>query len=122
MTTQILPANLLTPPAVPVLELEDLILQVLPSIENNDHLIGELVKRLKPAVENFLIAYRQAEFLSSGFNNLSPMEVIQIVEGIHTYKAMANECLKGRRPVKAAFDLFVANMDIEENGSRQSIH
>lgn len=121
MTTQILPANLLTSPAVPVMELEGLILQALPRIENNDRMVGELTIKLKTAVEYFLVAYRQTAYLADHFTNHSPAEVLQIIEGIQAYKALADECVKGKKTLKRAFDLWVANMDIED-GTTKTVH
>jgi len=121
MATQILSV---TAPEVPVMELEGLILQASPRIENNDRLVRELTDKLKVAVEYFLIAYRQAAYLADNFNNHSPASALQIVESIQTYKALADECLKGSKTttLKAAFDLWVANMDIEENGTSKTVH
>jgi len=121
MTTQILPANLLTSPTVQAMELEGLILQASPRIENNDRLV-ELTDKLKTAVEYFLIAYRQTAYLADHFTDYSPAEILQIVEGIQAYKALADECVEGKKTLKRAFDLWVANMDIEENGTTNTVH
>lgn len=122
MTTQILPANLLTPPVVPAMELEGLILQASPRIENNDRLVGELTDKLRAAVEYFLIAYRQTAYLADHFTDYSPAEVLQIVEGIHAYKTLADECVKGKKSLKMAFEIFQANMDIDGNATNKTVH
>lgn len=122
MTVTILPANVLTPPVdLPVMELEGLILEAWPRIENNDRLVGELTNKLRTAVEYFLIAYRQTAYLTDHFADYSPAQVLQIVEGIQAYKAMADECVKGKKTLKRAFDLWVANMDIQD-GTTKTVH
>ncbi|HEY3328179.1 MAG TPA: hypothetical protein VGK14_13575 [Novimethylophilus sp.] len=121
MTTRILSADLYIAPEVWVPELEGLILQALPRIENNDRLVGELTNKLKTAVEYFLVAYRQTAYLADHFNNHSPAQVLQIVEGIQAYKTLADECVKGKKTLKRAFDLWIANMDIED-GTTKTVH
>lgn len=121
MAIRILPVTLEYSPEISQLELEGLIVEVNPRIEDKEQLVDLRVSELRSAVEQFLIAYRQSVYFSEHVNDFSPAQQMEIIENIHTYQVQANKFAAKRKDVKAAFSLFIANMDIEGNTS-QSIH
>lgn len=121
MATSILPVTLEYSPEISQLELEGLIVEVNPKIEDKDQLVDMRVSELRSAVEQFLIAYKQSVYFSEHINDFSPAQQMEIIENIHTYQAQAKQYAAKRKDVKAAFSLFIANMDIEGYAG-QSIH
>lgn len=117
-----LPAAYLALPHVSQPELEDLIVQANPMIEEEpDAELQALTALLRSAVEPALVAYRQSHYLNSHPNQLSTFEQYQIADNIAEHYEAAFKKAAGSKTVAAAFFQFLRNMLIEEeeNAPRQ---
>jgi hypothetical protein len=118
MATNILPPDYQVSPIVSQDELEDLIVQVAPNIEEQPYSHMEaMTAQLRSAVEKLLVAYRQSIFLSEHGTTMLPAQHWQLAETIAANYRLAWKFAGTGRTVTRAFDLFLANMDIEGVGS-----
>lgn len=114
MALQILPAEYQTPPNVAQNELEDLILQVEPAIEDRPDYYLKATAQLRAAVEALLLAYRQSVFLSTHRATLLPADRALLQDSVTTNYDQAWTIARAMRSVGPAFELFITNMNIEE--------
>ena len=112
--------NIVTPdyqvaPLVSQYELEDLIVQADPDIEERP--MEAMTAQLRSAVEKLLIAYRQSIFMSEHGATMLPAQHWQLAEMIAANYRQAWVFAETARTVTRAFNLFLENMDIEGVGS-----
>ncbi len=120
MAFSILPPDYKVPPMVSQNELEDLIVQVSPDIEDQPYShLEAMAAQLRCAVENMLVAYRQSIFLSEHGATMLPAQHWQLAETIASNYRLAWNFAETRHTVTRAFDLFLENMDIEGVGSHE---
>lgn len=114
MATAILPDEYLVPPLVSQDELEDLIFQVDPDIEDRpDWHLKATSAQLRTAVERLLLGYRQSIYMTEHGASMLPPAQWLLSESISDNYRQAWIYAKSMRTVAPAFDLFLANMDIE---------
>lgn len=125
MATNILPAELHSAPKVPDLELEDLLIQADPALEDGtaEHL-QELIAQLRDAIEPMLLAYRQAIYLSRSIHSFEPHEQWVLSEHISSNYRCAFNRAATSMVLERAFHLFMQNMQIDEEDGHdsQTIH
>lgn len=124
MAINILPVELQSVPKVPELELEDLLIQADPSIEDvwlytPTHL-QELTAQLRAAVEPMLLAYSQTIYLSHAVQCLGPHEQWVLSEHISSNYRLAFNRAANSKVIEKAFHLFMQNMKIEEDKGHDS--
>lgn len=117
MATNILPVELHSAPTVPDLEMEDLLIQADPALEDGkaDHL-HELIAQLRDAIEPMLLAYRQTIYLSRSIQiqSFGPHEQWVLSEHISSnYRCAFTRAAKSK-VLEKAFHLFMQNMQIDE--------
>lgn len=124
MAINILPVEFQSAPKVPELELEDLLIQADPSIEDvwlykPTHL-QELTAQLRDAVEPMLLAYSQTIYLSHAVQSLGPNEQRVLSEHISSNYRLAFNRAANSKVIEKAFHLFMQNMKIEEDEGHDS--
>lgn len=114
MATAILPEEYLVPPIVSQDELEDLIIQVDPDIEERPYwYLKATSAQLRAAVEKLLLGYRQSIFMADHGASMQPIHLWLLAETISANYRQAWIYAEAARSVTPAFELFMANMDIE---------
>lgn len=121
MATNILPAELHSAPKVPDLELEDLLIQADPALEDGtaDHL-QELIAQLRDVIEPMLLAYRQAIYLSRSIQSFKPHDQWVLSEHISSNYRCAFNRAASSKVLQRAFHLFMQNMQIDEKDGHDS--
>ena len=121
MAMSILPAQFDVPPAVSQDELEDLIIQVEPGIEDRPYSLETTVGQLRAAVEKLLQAYRQSLYLAQHGASMLPAQHWLLAETIAAnYRQAWAYAAAMPTVVTPALELFLANMDIEGDGGDAS--
>ncbi|GEM_PF-2887199 len=119
MAMAILPAEYQIPPEVSDPLLEDLIVSVDPGIEDlPDGALRATTAQLRAAVEKMLLGYLQSIFLTKNGASMLPAQHWSIAETIAANYRQAWAHAGVMPTVRQAFELFMANMDIE--GERNS--
>ncbi|HUX62229.1 hypothetical protein [Sulfuricella sp.] len=114
MANAILPEEYLVPPVVSQDELEDLIVQVDPDIEDRPYWhLKASAAQLRDAVEKLLLGYRQSIFMAEHGASMLPAQLWLLAETISANYRQAWIYAESARTVTPAFELFLANMDIE---------
>ncbi|MGE4449103.1 MAG: hypothetical protein AB7E15_12495 [Azospira sp.] len=118
MAMRILSAQYDVPPAVAQAELEDLIIQVEPEIEERpEWWLKATAGQLRAAVEQLLLAYRQSLYLVKHGASMLPAQHWLLAETIAAnYRQAWGYAEAMPTVVKPALELFLANMDIEGDG------
>lgn len=118
MAISILPAQYDVPPAVAQDELEDLIIQVEPAIEDRPGWwLKATAGQLRAAVEKLLLAYRQSLYLAQHGASMLPGQHWLLAETIAANYRQAWAYAEAMPTVVTpALELFVSNMDIEGEG------
>ncbi len=121
MATNILPVELHSAPKVPDLELEDLLIQADPALEDGKaaHL-HELIAQLRDAIEPMLLAYRQTIYLSHSVQSFGPHEQWILSEHISSNYRCAFNRAASSKVLEKAFHLFIQNMQIDEEDGHDS--
>jgi len=121
MATNILPVELRSPPKVPDLELEDLLIQSDSALEDEapEHL-QKLTIQLRDAIEPMLLAYRQAIYLSRSIQSLEPHDQWVLSEHISSNYRCAFNRAASSKVLERAFHLFMQNMQIDEEDGHDS--
>lgn len=121
MAINILPVELQSAPHVPDLELEDLLIQADPPLEDETpDRLQELTAQLRGAVEPMLLAYRQTIYLSRSIHSFGPHEQWVLSEHISSNYRCAFNRAASSKVLEKAFHLFMQNMQIEEDNSHES--
>lgn len=121
MATNILPAEFQSAPYVPDLELEDLLIQAEPTLEDEmTDRLQNLTAQLREAIEPMLLAYRQAIHLSRSIQSFGPHEQWVLSEHISSNYRCAFNRAASSKVLEKAFHLFMQNMQIEEDNSHES--
>lgn len=122
MATNILPIEYQTPPLFPHDEVEDLIMQAFPGIEDHPKfLLKNSTSQLQRAIDKALTAYRQSIYLAEHADTLLPLEQWQVSEMVSENYRAAFHAAEASRTVARAFHLFLQRMDIEEIGEYERI-
>lgn len=119
MAMSIIPAQYDVPPVVSQDELEDLIIQIEPEIEDRpDWWLKATAGQLRAAVEKMLLAYRQSLYLAEHGASMLPAQHWLLTEMIAANYRQAWGYAEAMPTVVApAFELFLVNMDIEDEGN-----
>lgn len=106
-------------PVVSQNELEDLIVQVEPQIEDRpDWWLKATAAQLRSAVEYLLLAYRQSLYLVEHGASMPPVQHWLLTETIAAnYRQAWRYAEAMPTVVTPALELFVSNMDIEGEGN-----
>lgn len=121
MAMSILPAQFDVPPAVSQDELEDLIIQIEPEIEDRPYSLEATAAQLRAAVEKLLQAYRQSIYLAQHGATMLPAQHWLLAETIAAnYRQAWAYAAAMPTVVTPALELFLANMDIEGDGGDAS--
>lgn len=117
MAMSIIPAEFSVPPAVSQNELEDLIIQVEPEIEDRPNWwLKATAGQLRAAVEKLLLAYRQSLYLAQHGASMLPAQHWLWAETIAAnYRQAWIYAEAMPSVVTPALELFLANMDIDED-------
>lgn len=114
MAIAILPEDYLVPPIVSQDELEGLIVQIKPDIEELPYwYLKATAAQLRAAVENLLLGYRQSIFMSRHVSLMLPPQQWLLSETIAANYRQAWKFAEAMPTVALAFELFLDNMDIE---------
>jgi hypothetical protein len=114
MANAILPEEYLVPPVVSQDELEDLIVQANPDIEDRPYWhLRASAAQLRTAVEKLLLGYRQSIFMTENGASMLPAQLWLLAETISANYRQAWIYAEAACTVTPAFELFLANMDIE---------
>lgn len=105
-------------PVVPQDELDDLIIQIEPEIEDRPAWwLKATAGQLRAAVEKLLLAYRQSIYLSRNGSSMPPARFWLLTETISANYRQAWAYAEAMPTVVApALELFLENMDIEGEG------
>jgi hypothetical protein len=116
MATNILPVEFQSSPKVPEIELEDLLIQADPRLEDDSptHL-QNLTAQLRDAIEPMLLAYRQSIYLGRVAQSIGPKEQWELSEIISSNYRQAFQRAAAPKSVGIAFQLFIQNMRTEED-------
>lgn len=118
MAMSIIPAEFSVPPVVSQDELEDLIIQIEPEIENRPYSLEATAAQLRAAVEKLLVAYRQSLYLAQHGASMLPAQHWLLAESIAANFRQAWAYAEAMPTVVTpALELFLANMDIEDEGN-----
>ena len=117
MAMSIIPAEFSVPPVVSQDELEDLIIQIEPEIEDRPYSLEATAAQLRAAVEKLLVAYRQSLYLAQHGASMLPAQHWLLAETIAANYRQAWAYAEAMPTVVTpALELFLANMDIEDEG------
>jgi hypothetical protein len=118
MAISIIPAEFSVPPVVSQDELEDLIIQIEPEIEERPYSLEATAAQLRAAVEKLLLAYRQSLYLAQHGATMLPAQHWLLAETIAAnYRQAWAYAAAMPTVVTPALELFLANMDIEGEGN-----
>jgi hypothetical protein len=118
MAVSIIPAEFNVPPVVSQDELEDLIIQVEPEIEDRPYSLEATAAQLRAAVEKLLLAYRQSIYLAQHGASMLPAQHWLLAETIAANYRQAWAYAEAMpNVVTPALELFLSNMDIEDEGN-----
>lgn len=118
MAMSIIPAEFSVPPVVSQDELEDLIIQIEPEIEERPYSLEATAAQLRAAVEKLLLAYRQSLYLTQHGASMLPAQHWLLAETIAANFRQAWAYAEAMPTVVTpALELFLANMDIEGEGN-----
>lgn len=118
MAMSIIPAEFSVPPVVSQDELEDLIIQIEPEIEDRPYSLEATAAQLRAAVEKLLVAYRQSLYLAQHGASMLPAQHWLLAESIAANFRQAWAYAEAMPTVVTpALELFLANMDIEDEGN-----
>lgn len=118
MAMSIIPAEFSVPPVVSQDELEDLIIQIEPEIEDRPYSLEATAAQLRAAVEKLLVAYRQSLYLAQHGTSMLPAQHWLLAETIAANFRQAWAYAEAMPTVVTpALELFLANMDIEDEGN-----
>lgn len=118
MAMSIIPAEFSVPPVVSQDELEDLIIQIEPEIEDRPYSLEATAAQLRAAVEKLLVAYRQSLYLTQHGATMLPAQHWLLAETIAAnYRQAWAYAAAMPTVVTPALELFLANMDIEDDGN-----
>lgn len=118
MAMSIIPAEFSVPPVVSQDELEDLIIQIEPEIEDRPYSLEATAAQLRAAVEKLLVAYRQSLYLAQHGTSMLPAQHWLLAETIAANFRQAWAYAEAMPTVVTpALELFLANMDIEDTGN-----
>lgn len=121
MAMSIIPAEFSVPPVVSQDELEDLIIQIEPEIEDRPYSLEATAAQLRAAVEKLLVAYRQSLYLTQHGASMLPAQHWLLAETIAAnYRQAWAYAAAMPTVVTPALELFLANMDIEGDGGDAS--
>jgi len=122
MAMSIIPAQYDVPPVVSQDELEDLIIQVEPEIEDRpDWWLRATAAQLRAAVEKLLQAYRQSLYFAQHGASMLPAQHWLLAETIAANYRQAWVYAEAMPTVVTpALELFMANMDIDGDGGDAS--
>lgn len=121
MAVSIIPAEFNVPPLVSQDELEDLIIQVEPEIEDRPYSLEATAAQLRAAVEKLLLAYRQSIYLAQHGASMLPAQHWPLAETIAANYRQAWAYAEAMPTVVTpALELFMANMDIDGDGGDAS--
>lgn len=122
MAMSIIPAEFSVPPVVSQDELEDLIIQVEPEIEERPNWwLKATAGQLRAAVEKLLQGYRQSLYLARHGASMLPAQHWLLAETIAAnYRQAWAYAAAMPTVVTPALELFLANMDIEGDGGDAS--
>ncbi len=122
MAMSIIPAQYDVPPVVSQDELEDLIIQVEPGIEDRpDWWLRATAAQFRAAVEKLLLAYRQSIYLAQHGASMLPAQHWLLAETIAANYRQAWAYAEAMpNVVPPALELFLANMDIDGDGGDAS--
>lgn len=121
MAMSIIPAEFSVPPVVSQDELEDLIIQIEPEIEDRPYSLEATAAQLRAAVEKLLQAYRQSLYLAQHGASMLPAQHWLLAETIAAnYRQAWAYAAAMPTVVTPALELFLANMDIEGDGGDAS--
>lgn len=104
--------NIVTP-LVSQHELEDLLIQAHPVLDDEDDVPSHLTDQLRGAVESMLLAYRQSIYLGRVSESIGPYEQRTLSELISSNYRLAFDRASSCKPVEKAFHLFIQNMQTE---------
>lgn len=117
MAMSIIPAAYSVPPVVSQDELEELIIQIEPEIEDRPYSLEATAAQLRAAVEKLLVAYRQSLYLAQHGASMLPAQHWLLAETIAANFRQAWAYAEAMPTVVTpALELFLANMDIEDEG------
>lgn len=118
MAMSIIPAEFSVPPVVSQDELEDLIIQIEPEIEDRPYSLEATAAQLRAAVEKLLVAYRQSLYMAQHGASMLPAQHWLLAESIAANFRQAWAYAEAMPTVVTpALELFLANMDIEGEGN-----
>jgi len=121
MAMSIIPAEFSVPPVVSQDELEDLIIQIEPEIEDRPYSLEATAAQLRAAVEKLLLAYRQSLYLTQHGAAMLPSQHWLLAETIAANFRQAWAYAEAMPTVVTpALELFLANMDIDGDGGDAS--
>ena len=117
MAVSILPVEYEVPPYVADAELEDLVLQVLPELEDRPAWdLRACTAQLRSAVEKLLLGYRQSLFMAEHGASMLPPQQWLLSETIADNFRWAWRYAEALPALTPAFELFLANMDVDGDG------